>query len=55
MLGVFNILGDEMIFTLIHRTPEELLDFAKALQPTPSRMEVDAEPLGVNLFLRVWK
>jgi extracellular factor (EF) 3-hydroxypalmitic acid methyl ester biosynthesis protein len=40
---------------LIHRSPEELLDFARALEPAPIRMEVDAEPTGVNLFLRVWK
>jgi hypothetical protein len=40
---------------LIHRSPEELRDFAAGLSPRPSRIEVDAEPLGVNLFLRVWK
>jgi hypothetical protein len=40
---------------LIHRSHEELHAFAKELQPEPSRVEVDAEPLGVNLFLRVWK
>ncbi|MBX3125564.1 MAG: hypothetical protein KF718_02570 [Polyangiaceae bacterium] len=38
---------------LIHRTPAELLAFAEPLAAT--RVEVDAEPLGVNLFLRVWK
>lgn len=40
---------------LIHRSPEELLGFARALTPTPVRVEVDAEPSGVNLFLRIWK
>ena len=40
---------------LIHRSPEDLLAFAQALDPTPSRMMVDSEPLGVNLFLRLWK
>jgi len=40
---------------LIHRTPADLLEFASALQPAPIRVEVDAEPTGVNLFLRIWK
>jgi extracellular factor (EF) 3-hydroxypalmitic acid methyl ester biosynthesis protein len=40
---------------LIHRSPEDLLAFAGALEPAPARMMVDAEPLGVNLFLRLWK
>ncbi len=40
---------------LIHRSPEDLLAFADRLEPAPTQMEVDAEPLGVNLFLRVWK
>lgn len=40
---------------LIHRSPEELVDFANALSPRPIRVEVDAEPTGVNLFLRIWK
>ncbi len=40
---------------LIHRSHEDLLGFAEQLEPRPARMEVDAEPLGVNLFLRVWK
>jgi extracellular factor (EF) 3-hydroxypalmitic acid methyl ester biosynthesis protein len=40
---------------LIHRSPEELLDFAQGLSPRPIRAEVDAEPTGVNLFLRIWK
>ena len=29
--------------------------FARELELEPSRVEVDAESLGVNLFLRVWK
>jgi hypothetical protein len=40
---------------LIHRSAEELVDFANALSPRPIRVEVDAEPTGVNLFLRIWK
>jgi len=40
---------------LIHRSPADLLAFAGRLDPAPTRLEVDAEPLGVNLFLRVWK
>lgn len=40
---------------LIHRSPEDLVHFANDLSPKPSRIEVDAEPLGVNLFLRVWR
>ena len=40
---------------LIHRSREELLSFADALTPTPACAEVDAEPTGINLFLRVWK
>ncbi len=40
---------------LIHRSPAELEEFASALYPSPKRVEVDAEPSGVNLFLRIWK
>jgi extracellular factor (EF) 3-hydroxypalmitic acid methyl ester biosynthesis protein len=40
---------------LIHRSPDDLTGFARGLQPTPGRIEVDSEPLGVNLFLRVWR
>jgi extracellular factor (EF) 3-hydroxypalmitic acid methyl ester biosynthesis protein len=40
---------------LIHRSPQELEEQARALVPTPSRIEVDAEPTGVNLFLRIWR
>ncbi|GMV16757.1 MAG: class I SAM-dependent methyltransferase [Polyangiaceae bacterium] len=42
-------------WNLIHRTPEELSAFAEHLQPRPTRVLVDHEPTGVNLFLRVWK
>jgi extracellular factor (EF) 3-hydroxypalmitic acid methyl ester biosynthesis protein len=40
---------------LIHRSPAELREFAEALSPRPIRIEVDSEPTGVNLFLRIWK
>lgn len=40
---------------LIHRTPADLLAFAAELRPAPSRATVESEPLGVNLFLNVWK
>lgn len=40
---------------LIHRSRAELEEFAGALTPSPTRVEVDAEPSGVNLFLRIWK
>ncbi len=40
---------------LIHRSVDELLGFARALQPAPVRAEVDSEATGVNLFLRIWK
>jgi extracellular factor (EF) 3-hydroxypalmitic acid methyl ester biosynthesis protein len=40
---------------LIHRSPEDLREFAAILSPRPIRVEVDAEPTGVNLFLRIWK
>jgi extracellular factor (EF) 3-hydroxypalmitic acid methyl ester biosynthesis protein len=38
---------------LVHRTPQELLDLANDLSPAPARVQVDAEPSGVNLFLHV--
>ncbi|MEP7050042.1 MAG: class I SAM-dependent methyltransferase [Pseudomonadota bacterium] len=40
---------------LIHRSREDLLTFARGLTPAPGRIEVDAEPSGVNLFLHIWK
>ena len=40
---------------LIHRSREDLLSFAHALEPKVARAQVDAEPSGVNLFLHIWK
>lgn len=40
---------------LIHRSPDDLEEFARALDPRPGQIEVDAEASGVNLFLRIWK
>jgi extracellular factor (EF) 3-hydroxypalmitic acid methyl ester biosynthesis protein len=38
---------------LIHRSRDELLRLGAQLAPLPSSVTVDAEPLGVNLFLLV--
>lgn len=38
---------------LTHRTREELLDYGVKLQPAPRRVEIGAEPLGINLFLTI--
>lgn len=38
---------------LNHRSPEELVERARGLQPAPAAIETTAEPLGVNLFLIV--
>lgn len=38
---------------LIHRSRAELAGFGSALTPAPSAVQVDSEPLGVNLFLLV--
>lgn len=38
---------------LIHRSPDELCALGQTLDPVPARVEVDAEPLGVNLFLLI--
>jgi extracellular factor (EF) 3-hydroxypalmitic acid methyl ester biosynthesis protein len=38
---------------LNHRSPEQLVERARALQPPPSTIETTAEPLGVNLFLLI--
>jgi extracellular factor (EF) 3-hydroxypalmitic acid methyl ester biosynthesis protein len=40
---------------LIHRTPEALVTFTETLLPRPTRVLVDHEASGINLFLRVWK
>jgi extracellular factor (EF) 3-hydroxypalmitic acid methyl ester biosynthesis protein len=36
---------------VIHRSREDLLTFGSQLRPAPASLWVDAEPLGVNLFL----
>jgi extracellular factor (EF) 3-hydroxypalmitic acid methyl ester biosynthesis protein len=36
---------------LVHRSPEELLELARPIQPPPRGCRVESEPLGVNLFL----
>ena len=36
---------------LIHRTPEDLLRLGGELAPAPASLHVEAEPMGVNLFL----
>jgi extracellular factor (EF) 3-hydroxypalmitic acid methyl ester biosynthesis protein len=36
---------------LVHRSPAELRERARGLAPAPASLEVDSEPLGVNLFL----
>jgi extracellular factor (EF) 3-hydroxypalmitic acid methyl ester biosynthesis protein len=38
---------------LMHRDAEELRTLAGGLKPAPGAVEVEAEPLGVNLFLTV--
>ena len=38
---------------LIHRTKEQLLDLARSLPTDPRILEVESEPLGVNLFLHI--
>jgi len=38
---------------LIHRSKTELLTLGQRLVPSPSSTNVDAEPLGVNLFLLI--
>lgn len=40
---------------LIHRNEQELRHFAENLEPAPQRVTVDAEPLGLNIFLNSWK
>ncbi len=40
---------------LIHRSRQQLLDKAKLLRPAPAQVRVEAEPLGVNLFLVLQK
>lgn len=38
---------------LNHRSPADLLARTRALSPEPRKLDVDSEPLGVNLFLVV--
>ncbi len=38
---------------LIHRTKQQLLDLAQGLPTNPRILEVESEPLGVNLFLHI--
>jgi SAM-dependent methyltransferase len=38
---------------LTHRSREELLDYGLKLEPAPRRVDVEAEPLGINLFLSI--
>lgn len=38
---------------LLHRTADELRALASTLTPTPAAIEVETEPIGVNLFLLV--
>jgi extracellular factor (EF) 3-hydroxypalmitic acid methyl ester biosynthesis protein len=38
---------------LVHRTAEEMRALARGLRPAPLAIDVEAEPLGVNLFLVV--
>jgi hypothetical protein len=38
---------------LIHRTKERLLELAQGLPVAPEILEVESEPLGVNLFLHI--
>jgi extracellular factor (EF) 3-hydroxypalmitic acid methyl ester biosynthesis protein len=40
---------------LLHRSSDELLQMGRMLSPTPVDLEVEAEPLGVNLFLTIRK
>lgn len=40
---------------LIHRSPEDLAAFTSELSPAASRVEVETEALGINLFLNIWK
>ena len=49
---IMEILGD---WFLVHRSPDELKNFALQAGIHPSMMEVDHEPLGINLFLRIRK
>lgn len=49
---IMEILGD---WFLVHRSTDELRNFALQAGIPPSKIEVDCEPLGINLFLRLKK
>ena len=49
---IMEILGD---WFLVHRSPDELKNFALQAGIPPSKIEVASEPLGINLFLRLRK
>jgi extracellular factor (EF) 3-hydroxypalmitic acid methyl ester biosynthesis protein len=40
---------------LIHRTKRQLLDLTRGLPTNPGLVEVESEPLGVNLFLHIMR
>ena len=49
---IMEILGD---WFLVHRSSDELRNFALQAGIHPSKIEVASEPLGINLFLRIRK
>ena len=49
---IMEILGD---WFLVHRSIDELKSFALQAGIHPSNIDVDKEPLGINLFLRLRK
>ena len=49
---IMEILGD---WFLVHRSSDELSNFALQAGIHPSKIEVVSEPLGINLFLRIRK
>ena len=49
---IMEILGD---WFLVHRSTDELIGFALQAGIPASKIEVDSEPLGINLFLRIRK
>jgi len=42
-------------WVLNYRTYDQLLDLAANAGYSPSKMRVESEPTGVNLFIRIWK
>lgn len=49
---IMEVLGDWFLY---HRSEEELLHFARQADISPMNIEVMAEPLSINLFLRIIK